>query len=223
MCGRINVSDNEGIKLLLESMGIATWPGRAVRFNVAPTQTLGVVVFDEEQFQVEPMHWGFSLPMKGKSGKTVIKNIQNTRSEKVWDSNFWKPHMAHRRVLVPVNGFYEWKRENRKLVAAFHIHPASASAMLMAAIYRPASKAQKPEVSIITTQANTVMSDVHDRMPVILNSSNQVMAWLQDADRESLDELMQPAPDNSLKLTQVSDYVNKASNEGPDCIEAVCT
>jgi len=125
------------------------------------------------------------LPMKGKSGKTVIKNIQNTRSEKVWDSNFWKPHMAHRRVLVPVNGFYEWKRENRKLVAAFHIHPASASAMLMAAIYRPASKAQKPEVSIITTQANTVMSDVHDRMPVILNSSNQVMAWLQDADRES--------------------------------------
>jgi len=121
------------------------------------------------------------------------------------------------------SSFYEWKRENRKLVAAFHIHPASAPAMLMAAIYRPASKAQKPEVSIITTQANTVMSDVHDRMPVILNSPNQVMAWLQDADRESLDELMQPAPDNSLKVTQVSDYVNKASNEGPACIEAVCT
>lgn len=60
---------------------------------------------------------------------------------------------------------------------------------------------------------------VHNRMPVILNSSNVAMAWLNDDSRDTLDELMQPAANNALKFTTVSDYVNKSTNEGPECIE----
>ncbi|MDC0434419.1 SOS response-associated peptidase [bacterium] len=222
MCGRVNVADNEGIRVLLESMGMVTWSARDPRFNVAPTQTLDVVQPDGEQLSLAPMHWGFSLPMRGKSGKMIVKNVQNTRSDKVWSSALWKRHIAEHRVLVPVNGFYEWKRSNRKMVAAFYISPASSHAMFFAGIYRPAKEASaKSEVSIITTEANVSMSEVHDRMPVILSSENQVMAWLQDADQLSLDELMQPAEENFLKFVKVSDYVNKASNEGPECIEPV--
>ena len=222
MCGRINVADNDGIRVLLESMGMVTWPGRDPRFNVAPTQTLDVVWLDGEQLSVIPMHWGFSLPMRGKSGKMIVRNVQNTRSDKAWSSALWKRHITAHRVLVPANGFYEWKRHNKKLVAAFYIAPASQSAMFFAGIYRPAKEPSvKPEVSIITTEANGSMSDVHDRMPVIFSSTNQVMAWLQDADRESIDELMQPATETVLKITRVSDYVNKASNEGSECIEPI--
>ena len=222
MCGRINVADNDGIRVLLESMGMVTWSGRDPRFNVAPTQTLDVVQLDGELLSAVPMHWGFSLPMRGKSGKMIVKNIQNTRSDKVWSSALWKRHIAEHRVLVPVNGFYEWKRNNRKLVAAFYISPASSQAMFFAGIYRPAREAStKPEVSIITTDANASMSAVHDRMPVILSSKNQVMAWLQDSEQTSLDELMQPAEEALLKFARVSDYVNKASNEGPECIEPI--
>ena len=47
------------------------------------------------------------------------------------------------------------------------------------------------------------------------------MAWIQENDRESLDELMQPARNDALVFTQVSEYVNKSTNEGAQCIKAI--
>ncbi len=223
MCGRINVSDNEGVRVLLESLGMTTWPSREPRFNIAPTQTLDVVQWqDDETLALVPMSWGVSLTMPGKSGKMITKRIQNSRSDKVWTSRMWKKLIAEQRVLVPINGFYEWKRRNGKLQAAYYITPAGKEAMFLAGIYRESKdEADKPEVSVITTEANQAMSKIHDRMPVILGSQNAAMAWLQDDQKDSLDELMQPAANNALKFTEVSSYVNNSTNEGPECIEPV--
>ena len=225
MCGRVNVSDNEGVRALLESLGMNTWPTREPRYNIAPTQTLDVVRLDDE-LELVPMHWGVSLTMPGKtknpdgSKKLVTKHIQNSRSDKVWDSRMWKKLIAEQRVLVPVNGFFEWKRKNKKLIAAYHITPTKTDAMFFAGIYRPSKdKRKKPEVSVITTEANKSMSKVHDRMPVVLTSKNAQLAWLTDDDRASLDKLMKPAFNNALSFTKVSNYVNNTRNEGPDCIE----
>jgi putative SOS response-associated peptidase YedK len=216
MCGRVNVSDNEGVRLLLESMGMDTWPARDPRYNIAPTQTLDVVKGD---LTLEAMSWGVSMTLPGKNGM-VTKRIQNSRSDKVWSSRLWKPMIESQRVLVPVNGFYEWKRVNKKLVAAFYITSVNHSAMFFAGIYKvPKDESQKPEVSVITTSANEAMSEVHDRMPVILNSHNTAMAWLQESDNDSLNELMTPASNATLKFTEVGNYVNKSTNEGPECIE----
>jgi len=218
MCGRVNVSDNEGVRLLLESMGMQTWPTRDPRYNIAPTQTLDVITLADE-LSIVPMSWGVSMTLPGKSGM-VTKRIQNSRDDKVWSSRLWKPLMKTQRVLVPVNGFYEWKRVNKKIVAAYHIAPANSAAMFIAGIYKkPKDDKEKPEVSVITTVANTAMSEVHDRMPVILHSQNAAMAWLQESDEMSLTELMTPVGNELLSFTQVSSYVNKSSNEGPECIE----
>jgi putative SOS response-associated peptidase YedK len=216
MCGRVNVSDNEGVRLLLESMGMDTWPARDPRYNIAPTQTLDVVKGD---LTLEAMSWGVSMTLPGKNG-IVTKRIQNSRDDKVWSSRLWKPLIENQRVLVPVNGFYEWKRVNKKLVAAFHITPANHSAMFFAGIYKvPKDELQKPEVSMITTSANEAMSEIHDRMPVIFTSHNATMAWLQESDKDSLRELMTAASNDALSFTEVSSYVNKSSNEGPECIK----
>jgi len=183
MCGRVNVSDNEGVRLLLESMGMDTWPTRDPRHNIAP-------------------------------------RVQNSRADKVWSSRLWKPLIEHQRVLVPVNGFYEWKRVNKKIQATFYITPANGSAMFFAGIYKLAKEElHKPEVSLITTTANEAMGEVHHRMPVILNSQNAAMAWLQEQDKVSLTQLMTPASNETLQFTEVSNFVNKSSNEGPECIE----
>ena len=156
MCGRVNVSDNEGVRLLLESMGMETWTARDPRYNIAPTQTFDVVKLDGE-LALEAMSWGVSMTIPGKSGM-VTKRIQNSRDDKVWSSRLWKPLIENQRVLVPVNGFYEWKRVNKKLVAAFHITPAKGSAMFFAGIFKtPKDELQKSEVSVITTSANEAM------------------------------------------------------------------
>ena len=218
MCGRVNVSDNEGVRVLLESLGMTTWPTREPRFNIAPTQTLDVVRLEPE-LSLLPMSWGISMTLPGKKGM-VTRRIQNSRDDKVWSSRLWKPLMEKQRVLVPINGFYEWKRENKKLVSAYYMTPAQAPAMFLAGICKAsATETEKPEVSVITTSANDAMSAVHDRMPVLLLSNNEAMAWLQESDRASLDALMKPASNDALVFTQVSSYVNKSSNAGRECIE----
>ena len=222
MCGRINVSDNEGGRVLLESLGMDTWPQRDSRFNIAPTQTLDTVLWQDDSRTLVPMSWGVSLTMHGKSGKMITKRIQNSRSDKARTSRMWKRLLAEQRVLVPVNGFYEWRREDGKLQAAYYITPAGKPAMFFAGLYRNSrDEAEKPEVSVVTTEANQAMSKVHDRMPAILNSQNAAMAWLQEDDKDSLDELMRPAANNALKFTEVGSYVNKSTNEGPECIEPI--
>jgi len=168
------------------------------------------------------MSWGVTLKTKGKKGQPVTRRVPNSRDDKVWTSYMWRYLIPEQRALILVNGFYEWKREKKKLVAAYHITPANAPAMFFAGIYRRSKiEGEMAEVSIVTTSANDAMSEVHDRMPVILSSGNAAMAWIQENDRESLDELMQPAGNNSLDFTRVSEYVNKSSNEGEQCVKPV--
>ena len=226
MCGRMNISDHEGIRSLLESLGMETWPVQKPRYNIAPTQALDVVKLDGDLPTLANMSWGISMKTKGAKGQPITRRIPNSRDDKVWTSYLWRYLIPEQRVLIPVNGFYEWKRKNKKLIAAYHITPAGKPAMFFAGIYRkPKDEQADPlcEVSIVTTSANEAMSDVHDRMPVILSSQNAAMAWLLENDRETLDELMQPASNDALLFTQVSDYVNKSTNEGPECIEALAS
>jgi len=219
MCGRLNVTDNEGVRLLLAMLGMDTWPEQLPNYNIPPTLSLGVVQ-QQDDLVAAQMNWGVSMNMKGKSGKLITKRIPNARSDKVWSSPLWRKLIGTQRVLVPINGFYEWKRKNKKLEAAYYITPSHGAAMLLAGIYHvPKDSAESPEVALITTEANAAMSAVHDRMPVLLSSQNEAMAWLQDDDRATLSELMQPASNDALVFSEVSDYVNSTRNHGPRCIE----
>ena len=222
MCGRMNISDHEGIQWLLNQLGISMSPTQKPRFNVAPTLTIDVVTATDGKPTMVPMSWGISMKTKGKKGQPITRRIPNSRDDKVWTSYLWRYLIPERRCLIPVNGFYEWKRKNKKLVAAYHITSSAGPAMFFGGIYKkPKDDSELPEVSIVTTSANTAMGEVHDRMPVILGSSNAASAWIQDADRDSLDELMQPAGNDALVFTQVGDYVNKSTNEGQECVEPV--
>ena len=108
-----------------------------------------------------------------------------------------------------------------KLIQAYYITPANSAAMFFAGIFKECNDGNtKPEVSIVTTTANDAMQNIHHRMPVILWSQNEALAWLQETDRESITELMQATQNNTLAFTPVSNYVNKSSNQGPECIQA---
>lgn len=222
MCGRMNISDHEGVQWLLRSLGLMATPTQAPRFNVAPTRLLDVVAMQDDEPVLTSMNWGVSMKTKGKKGQQIIRRVSNARDDKVWTSYLWRYLIPEQRVLIPVNGFYEWQRENKKLVAAYHITPSAGPAMFFAGIYKkPKDDCDTPEVTIVTTAANKAMSTVHDRMPVILSSHNAAMAWIQENDRETLDELIQPADNNTLVFTKVSEYVNKSTHEGAQCIEPV--
>lgn len=219
MCGRINVSDNEGVRLLLAMLGMEVWPSRDPRYNIAPSQTLDVVTWENDAPAHQSMKWGM-IPSWAKPD-TFKSPLINARSETIHEKPSFKKLINAHRVLIPINGFYEWKRDG-KIKTPYFIKPTSANAMFVGALFQPARQTtsddpEKSQVCIVTVAANDQMSKVHHRMPVILNPDD-ALSWIQPSDQTILDQLMVPASNDALQISEVGNYVNSARNEGPECV-----
>jgi len=220
MCGRINVSDNEGVRLLLAMLGMEVWPSREPRFNVAPSQSLDVVRWQDDAAELTTMKWGL-MPAWAKPGKFSAPLI-NARSETIREKPSFRHLITRHRVLIPINGFYEWKREGKSKQPYF-VKPADAPAMFVGALFQPAKPEKdndaktQSQVCVVTVAANDTMSKVHHRMPVILSPAD-ALKWIQESETDVIDSLMKPASNDSLELVEVDDYVNSARNEGPECV-----
>jgi len=225
MCGRINVSDNEGVRILLAMLGMDTWPSRDPLYNVAPTDTLDVLV-NNDTLTCEPMRWGL-IPSWTKPGKYSAPLI-NARSETINEKRSFRQLIIAHRCVLPVTGFYEWRRE-AKQKTPFYVHAANERGLLLAAIYQPLKSNAAGEnnevndgaqVCVVTTEANQTMQAVHTRMPVLL-TPEEAAIWLSDCPADSINALMKPASNDALELTEVSSTVNSVKNKGPDCMQAV--
>jgi putative SOS response-associated peptidase YedK len=75
--------------------------------------------------------------------------------------------------------------------------------------------------TILTTDANDHIGEVPNRMPVILPHKDYEL-WLDPDVRESeeLLPLLAPHSDTDMQAYPVSRRVNRASSNGPGCIES---
>ncbi|MEE9320709.1 MAG: SOS response-associated peptidase [Granulosicoccus sp.] len=234
MCGRVNVSDNEGIRVLLAMLGMDVWPSRDPRFNIAPTQTLDVI---SRLPKLTPMRWGIVPAWANNHGKTVAPLI-NARCETIREKVSFKQLINEQRAIIPINGFYEWLRPEKTeqgvskqgtSKTAFYISSAKAPAMLLAGIWQSSANpantisseadvVPQSQVCVITTAANKAMSAIHHRMPVILDV-DEAIKWLNPSAAAPIDMLMRPAANDLLQIIKVSNFVNNARHEGSACIE----
>lgn len=74
--------------------------------------------------------------------------------------------------------------------------------------------------AIITTDANDVVGELHDRMPVILDLDEEDR-WLKEDDVDELQAMLDPYPDERMRTYEVTTSVNSPANEGPNLIEPV--
>jgi putative SOS response-associated peptidase YedK len=202
MCGRYGLYDVTESTILKENTGYDFKPN----YNAAPTQSMPVITLNNNQKAIAVMQWGITR----KLGPQVEKNIFNTRSEKALD-RFWGKNVKTHRCLVPANGFYEWRKTTDGKIP-FWIHSPTSSLIYFAGIFDEDAEGNR-HYSIMTTPPNKEMSEIHDRMPVILQKEAQD-GWLLAASDESefLAELMKPLPDNSLEMYEVSKEVNIVKN-----------
>jgi putative SOS response-associated peptidase YedK len=131
---------------------------------------------------------------------------------------------VRQRCIVPISGFYEWKREGT-LKRPFKIALRDEPIMSVAGIWdawRVGTKDERHSFSILTTRANETMSPIHDRMPVILRMSTQD-AWLDPdlSEPGELKALLQPCPDSWLETVEVSRLVNSTKNNSPELLAPV--
>lgn len=217
MCGRINVYDHEGIQALLDQLGVEHWPVITPRYNIAPTSTLDVLTLDDEALlRHQKMTWGI-VPKWARPGQ-FSSPLFNARAETINEKPSFRNLIKNQRILVPVNGFYEWKREGKQKTSIY-ISPKIDRAMFLAGIYQHVS-GKPSECCLITTAANRDMAQIHHRMPVITDIEHAI-SWLNSSTKPELDDLMQTQANGLLHMQVVSDFVNNTRHEGANCMQPI--
>ena len=217
MCGRytlVNFEDEwseTGIRWSSELKDL--WQAR---YNIAPTQD-GLVIANTPEPVPEKYRWGL-IPPWAKSLSFGAKAI-NARAETVAQKPLFREALQKRRCLVLADGFYEWKREGKsKLPHRIQLrHGPMAFAGLWERWKSPTGKWIR-SFTIITTAPNELMSQLHDRMPLIL-SPKDYRRWLdpQPLSAKQLQPMLKTF-EGQMTMERVRPLVNSVRNEGPELI-----
>ena len=177
-------------------------------YNVAPTQRMPVVTYEG----LETMTWGL-VPSWAKEFKPAFTSI-NARAESVAEKPLYRTPFKRRRALIPASGYYEWqKRDTYKQPFYFQLEgrPLFSFAGLYDVWYDSGNVPHK-SYTIITTTPNTLMEDVHDRMPVILDRDEE-QHWLNPGTPpEQLQLLLNPYDGDMTKREVPRDVGNVKNN-----------
>jgi len=191
-------------------------------YNLCPTQDSPVLRLVEGERQFDRMRWQL-VPNWEPTFSTKLMTI-NAKTETVFDSPLFRDLITCQRCIVPISGFYEWKTGGQRK-RPFKIHLQNNAIMSVAGIWdtwRPGSPLERRSFSILTTAANGFMSDIHNRMPVILDNAS-LDDWLSPEihERSDLQQLMKPCPDEWLAAVEVSPLVNSPKSNMPEILEPV--
>ena len=224
MCGRfvLNASPEEIAALF----GLAQAPLLAPRYNIAPTQPVGVVRIDPRTHERAwaLVHWGL-IPSWSKD-PSIGGRMINARAETVAEKPSFRAAFKRRRCLVPASGFYEWKKLDKRKQPTY-IRAADGGVLAFAGLWETwvgSDGSELESCTILTTDANEAMAELHDRMPVIVEPAD-FADWLGAGGDDSpfrlsqLQHLFRPYPGEQLTFYPVSTYVNSPSNEGDACVE----
>jgi putative SOS response-associated peptidase YedK len=166
------------------------------------------------------MKWGM-VSQWAKDSAIGYKMI-NARAESVFDKPAWRGPVKYHRCLVPAHGFYEWQAMPTVGKQPYYITPADQGLFAFAGLFDIWHDNQTNELwsfSICTTAANRDMAAIHDRMPVIL-AGNEEAQWLDPSrqNREAIEPLLHPYPEDNLKIVAVSSQVNTVKNNSQQLI-----
>lgn len=221
MCGRFALT--APASTITEIFQVDVLPDVLPRYNVAPTtQVLCVVEEQPGERTAQTFRWGL-VPFWAKDIKIGYRMI-NARSETVASKPAFRAAFKKRRLLILADGFYEWKRLDKKNKIPHLIGLGDGKPFAMAGIWEswtdPDSGDEVRTCSILTTGPNSLMEEIHDRMPVILPQS-QWSLWLdpQVQDKERLQELLVPYPADEMAARRVSNKVGNVRNKGPEVQE----
>ena len=201
MCGRfIQIANPEKIKVELPDLEVGPevaerfWP----RYNVAPTQGI-LTVLNASPPHLVYTRWGL-IPFWAKDPSIGAKLI-NARAETVAEKPSFKNAFLQRRCLIPADGFYEWKAEGKKKIP-YSFSLKTGTPFVFAGLHEKWIAPDEKTVetcTIITTQANSVVEPIHDRMPVIVPKESQTL-WLetQNNDVSKLQDILKPYPADEM-------------------------
>ena len=223
MCGRI-ASNISGAEQILEQFGLRSLSvDFQPRYNIAPGQdVLAVTQNRQGERQATYLRWGL-LPAWAKDPAIANKMI-NARAETVAEKPSFSLALRHRRCVIPATGFYEWLHHGKQKTP-YYLSLESGAPMALAGLWEEWHGPQAlitRSFTVLTTQANSLVEPIHNRMPVIVRPE-MLDAWLDHSvyDLPLLTQMMQPYPAEGMSAHAVSDLVNSPQHDVPACIAPV--
>jgi putative SOS response-associated peptidase YedK len=222
MCGRSSLTKTE--KEIEERFHASFYSEELERYNplpnynVAPTHYHPVIT-NQDPYHIHLYRWGL-IPFWSKDSKSGYKMI-NARIETLEEKPAFRNNVKIKRCLVPMDGFYEWKREGGHKLP-YRIKAADQeifSAAGLWEIWRDPEGNEIRSFSIITLRANQAVAPIHDRMPAMLLREQEQLWVSNDIPVHELLEMLQPYPAELTKIYRVSEKVNNVRENSPDLIE----
>lgn len=183
-------------------------------FNTAPSQNIVTVVNGGNNNEAVMMRWGL-IPRWVKSLDAWKSNLINARIETVEEKPSFRDGFKKRPCLIPVTGFYEWSKDKQP-----YYFYQDKSLFALAGIYEEWTSSEEKILSctILTTEAQDAIAQIHHRMPVIIPSEYYDL-WLGNVDGRK--KLIDSLPKPELQLYPVSKKVNSPKNNDSDCIKPI--
>jgi putative SOS response-associated peptidase YedK len=214
MCGRYALTSPP--EVIAQRFDLLWIPELEAHYNMAPSQMIPVVRDLGQGRELTLLKWGL-IPSWARDSAIGVKLI-NARAETLADKPAFRSAYRHRHCLIPADAFYEWQPiGGRKQPHC--IRMTDRAPFAMAGLWeRWASPSGQPveTCTIITTAANTLVSALHHRMPVIL-APGDYTAWL-DAGNPNAQQLLQPFPSERLTSYPVTLRVNNVKNDDAGCL-----
>ena len=212
MCGRFAITlPPDAMAQLFEAQPANDLPD-VPNYNVCPTNAVHVVHTLEGQRRLVAMRWGF-IPRwyKAPNGGPLLINA---RSESIAEKPAFREACRTRRCLIPATGFYEWTKDAEENRLPWYIHATDKSALAFAGVWQDWEHEGTTlrTCAIVTCGANSQMSAIHHRMPVLLRAEDWAL-WLGEAGHGAA-TLMTPAPEGALAFYRVSTAVNSNRASG---------
>jgi putative SOS response-associated peptidase YedK len=146
--------------------------------NIAPTNLVMSVINEKDTFKIKNYFWGIQFDKVKKSPLIFNSRIETIKEKKYWTQLFYK-----NRCLLPATAFYEWKEINKTKIPHRIFLPGEDFFFIPSIFLKMEDYYY---VSMITTQPNSFMKNIHNRMPVILNKKDG-LEFLKEEPKKGID------------------------------------
>lgn len=215
MCGRFTqIYDWETVRDFYDLMNDLAL-NIPLAYNLAPTQM--IYAFAKKRI-LTPVRWGL-IPTWWTKPLKELPSTFNARAESIASKPMFRAAFKTQRCLIPASGFFEWTGPKGQR-QPWYIKSRSDEILTFAGVYETWTDSQTGQhilsTTIITCEANAIMSPIHSRMPVILGRE-QWNQWLEHADQA----LLQPCPEDWLEAFQVSSKISNSRYQMADSIDPI--
>ena len=190
------------------------------RYNIAPTDEAIVVVERDDRRALTSYRWGL-IPHWAADARIASRTF-NARAESVATMPAFRESFQRRRCLVPVDGFYEWRRIGTAR-QPYRVFRSDGRPLALAGLWsgwrNPETGELRRTFTIVTTRPNAVVAELHDRMPVIV-PEEAWGRWLDPhpAEPGELRALLEPSDAVGLEIAPASRLVNDVRHDGPELL-----